>query len=93
MYVLAEGFLLLVYYATKERFYEFFMLSRRVHRARVRKLKEFADAFYPLEMHGGNPKDYLQSAAAYRKFQYILMLLLFLILILGVWVCGTISPE
>ena len=81
MYIIMESLLLLAYYATEERVYEFFLLSRRIHDIRKRRLREFAETYYPKSAYVGEPGNYWNSVMRYQRHQYILMLALGMLIV------------
>lgn len=88
MYIMVECLLLVLYYVSKERVYEFLTLSRRIHKIRERKLKEFATDFYPRSCYLGKPKGYWKDVLMYRRILYVMMTAVLLFTILGCCIAG-----
>lgn len=93
MYFMVECLLLVMWHVTKGRIHEFFSLSRRVHRIRERKLREFAEEFCPREIYVGGPDGYWKAVQDYRRFQYILVIVLWTVVILAIVMASIMGCE
>jgi hypothetical protein len=92
MLLICEGILLALWMISGERWYGCYKLSRWFHRVRWNNLVEFAECVNFDEVYEGPEEDYWKACIWYRRKNYFLLILVFILLIIGSSVAGPEFP-